>query len=312
MAYFLHKKHAKQYYPRPSLHYQGLIGLILSIFCSTAQAWGDVGHEVVMAIAWQHLTEHSQQAIQQLIDQDTDNTLTAKNPIAIATWADRYRSQKQVSGVNPYQQTHLWHFVDLDIDHPNLNEACYQHPTSSGFASAGPSHDCIVDKIEAFSRELKLYHASQRRDEQQEAVLALKFLIHFVGDLHQPLHASNHHDNGGNKLTIIVDHKKISLHHFWDTTLVHSLGTDPVLIAQTLNQGITEQVIHNWQRGNLVDWTRESFKTAKEVIYMPLLMSGDSGYYNDPSHYNEAVSIVRIELEEAGIRLALLLNEDLR
>ncbi|HQT81121.1 MAG TPA: S1/P1 nuclease [Ferrovaceae bacterium] len=310
MAHFLHKKYVKEYYPRPCVYYQGLIGLILSFFCSSASAWGDLGHEVVMAIAWQHLTPHSQQVVQQLIATD-HNTLTASDPIAIATWADRYRNQRHHDSVDAYQQTHLWHFVDLNIDHPDLNAACYHHPAYSGLASQGPSHACVVDRIQAFSAELKAYHSSPQIPEQQEALLALKFLIHFVGDLHQPLHASDHHDSGGNKIRLLVNHKNMSLHHFWDTRIVLSLGSDPLLIAQSLNKTITVNTLRHWQQGDPVDWAWESFRTAKELIYQPLLKSGDRSYYSEPNHFRAAQHIARIQLEEAGIRLALLLNRDL-
>jgi len=310
MAQFLHKKHIKRYYPRPLIYYQGLIGLILSFFCSAAFAWGDLGHEVVMAIAWQHLTPQSKQIIESLLAKD-NSTLTAKTPLAMATWADRYRSQMGPDGRDAYQQTHLWHFVDLNIDHPNLDKACIHFPSHSGFASNGQSHDCVTHKINEFSVELKRFHASSDPREQQEALLAVKFLVHFMGDLHQPLHASNHHDSGGNKVKIFFNNRQVNLHHFWDTSIVLSLGSDPNEIALMLNKEITHNNIVYWQKGTVVDWTKESFETAKQLIYQPLLASHDKDFYNHQSNFIEAQRIAKIQLEEAGVRLAYLLNQDL-
>ncbi len=309
MAQFLHKKHIKRYYPRALIYYQGLIGLILSFFCSTVFAWGDVGHEVVMAIAWQHLNQHSKAAIESLLEKD-NSTLTAKTPIAMATWADRYRSQKSSDGNDAYQHTHLWHFIDLNIDHPNLDKACFHFSSNPGFASEGPSHDCVTHKIKEFSDELKRFYASSNPREQQEAILAMKFLVHFMGDLHQPLHASDHHDSGGNRVKIFFQQKQINLHHFWDTTIVLSLGSDPNQIAFMLNKEITNDNLRNWQKGTLLDWTKESFGTARQLIYEPLLMSHDKNFYNHQQHIIEAQRIAKIQLEEAGIRLAYLLNQD--
>jgi hypothetical protein len=310
MAQFLHKKYIKRYYPRPLIYYQGLIGLILSFFCSAAFAWGDLGHEVVMAIAWQHLTAHSKETIKSLLDKDS-STLTAKTPIAMATWADRYRSQKGPDGRDAYQHTHLWHFVDVNIDHPNLDKACFHFPNHPGFASDGPSHDCVTHKIKEFSDELKRFHGSTNPTEQQEAILAMKFLVHFVGDLHQPLHAGDHHDSGGNKVKIFFRNKQINLHHFWDTSVVLSFGSDANEIALMLNKEITPNNVVNWQKGTVVDWTKESFETAKQLIYEPLLVSHDRNFYNHQNNFIEAQRIAKIQLEEAGIRLAYLLNQDL-
>ncbi len=121
-----------------------------------------------------------------MLASDTD-PLTPKDFAGRATWADKYR--------NAHRGTAAWHFVDIEIDQPNLEDACFGFPSlpTGQFASTGPAQDCVVNKIDEFSVELK-----SPSTPPAERLLALKFLIHFIGDLHQPLHAADHHDRGGN------------------------------------------------------------------------------------------------------------------
>jgi len=79
--------------------------------------------------------------------------------------------------------------VDIEIDGPNIDEACFDHPEPDHPASTGPAKDCVVDKIQEFADEL-----ANPDTDPEEQVVALKFLLHFVGDLHQPLHAADDHD----------------------------------------------------------------------------------------------------------------------
>ena len=84
-------------------------------------------------------------------------------------------------------------------------------------ASNGPAEACAVDKVEQFQAEL-----AAAKTDAEERLFALKFLLHFVGDLHQPLHSSDHHDRGGNSVKVIVDdfphNARDELHGFWDAT----------------------------------------------------------------------------------------------
>jgi len=154
--------------------------------CAPAAAWGDLGHRVTALIAYRHLLPTARAQLDALLASDGD-PLTAPDFASRATWADKYR--------NGHRETAAWHFVDIEIDHPELQSACNGFPvlTVDQIASQGPAQDCVVNKIEEFSAEL-----SGLRTPPAERLLALKFLIHFVGDLHQPLHAADHQDRGGN------------------------------------------------------------------------------------------------------------------
>src|SRR6516225_4043340 len=95
-----------------------------------------------------------------------------------------------------YEQTRQWHFVNIELDGPNLDRACFGHPRLPAAvpASSSPAKACLVDKIEQFTAEL-----SNSATAPGERLLALEFLLHLVGDVHQPLHAVDDHDAGGNR-----------------------------------------------------------------------------------------------------------------
>ncbi len=172
----------------------------------------------------------------------------------------------------------------------------------------------MVDKIEQFSSELRAYPAQGATSAQTaEARLALKYLLHFVGDIHQPMHTIDDHDRGGNDRKVIMRHIPAgSLHHYWDTVFVEQLGPDSAVIATELLARITPSNMQAWQKGTPVDWAQESYLTAKFQAYTPLPMRDNRGHYRLNAHYREeATRMTAVQLEEAGVRLAWLLNKDL-
>ena len=160
--------------------------LTLFLIPQFAFAWGDDGHKVVALIAEHYLTPDVRNTVNALLAQDTD-PLTPHDIASEATWADKYR--------NGHRETANWHFVDIEIDNPDISSACAGRPPlpPNTVASNGPPA-CILDKIKQFSDEL-----AKSGTDPEERLIALKFLLHFVGDLHQPLHSSDNHDRGGNQ-----------------------------------------------------------------------------------------------------------------
>lgn len=111
-------------------------------------------------------------------------------------------------------------------------------------ASSGPAEDCVVDKIEQFEAEL-----SNPKTAAPEKVVALQFLLHFVGDLHQPLHASDDRNRGGNSKTVqSSDLGSGNLHGFWDTQLVQALGPDPHAVSAKLIASISPVEKAAWEK----------------------------------------------------------------
>jgi hypothetical protein len=163
-----------------------------------AAAWGDEGHKIIALIAEHYLDPAIRTKVATLLAADTD-TLTAHDIASEATWADKYRDSDRNTTKIRYEATWRWHFVDIELTQPDLASACFGHPPlPPGVpASKGPPQACVVDKIDQFAAELRDPATSA-----PEQLLALKFLLHFVGDLHQPLHASDDHDAGGNKKVV--------------------------------------------------------------------------------------------------------------
>jgi hypothetical protein len=293
---------------RKSVKSCGAIALAFSVLWSgSASAWGDDGHEVIALIARSRLDPVALQQVDAMLSADSD-FLTAHNIADAATWADRFRDSDREGA---RQNTRQWHFVDLEITAPDLDRACFGHPSlpAGTLASNGPARDCVVDKIDQFAAEL----ASPATD-PSERVVALKFLLHLVGDLHQPLHASDDHDQGGNKKRASAQGLKVgTLHHFWDTDFVDQLGPDPKRIAAMLNARISAADVSTWARGMPSDWALESFKVAKDDAYGQLPTPNARGSYRLPDSYIAmATRDVASQLSKAGVRLAFMLNQALK
>jgi S1/P1 Nuclease len=145
-------------------------------------------------------------------------------------------------------------------------------------------------------------------------VVALEFLLHLIGDLHQPLHAADDRDRGGNdKQVRSAGERRGSLHHYWDNVFVRRLGQDPAAISQELIASMTPAERAEAMRGTPSTWARESFAIAQTEVYGQLPLPGADGVRHlDERYVSEAVLTVRHQLQIAGLRLALILDEALR
>jgi hypothetical protein len=218
-----------------------------------------------------------------------------------ASWADAWRGAG-------HRETASWHFVDIELDKPDLGSACYGFPKASGPASAGPADDCVVNKLAEFEVEL----ASPATPEP-ERILALKYVLHFVGDIHQPLHASDNHDKAGNCVQVSLGGARtLNLHAYWDTAVMEPLGLDPVVAARALELEITPAEKAAWRKGTPADWARESYGLARSAVYTmgstPGCGTGAAPITLSPAYQAHAQAVARVQLEKAGVRLAAVLN----
>jgi hypothetical protein len=275
---------------------------LFAIVPQFAFAWGDDGHKVVALIAQHYMTPDVRRTVDALLAQDAD-PLTAHDIASAATWADKYRTH--------HRETATWHFVDIELDHPSIDSACGGRPplSQSVVASNGPPA-CILDKIKQFSNEL----ASPNTD-PEERVVALKYLLHFVGDMHQPLHSADNHDKGGNQVKVTVEgfphRSRDELHAFWDTQFVQVLGASPQAIAKQLVDRITPDEVKAWSSGSFDDWAMEAFKIAKTDVYHDPPLSQFEPQYLDAAYVDQAVKDVSLQLSRAGVRLAAVLGKAL-
>jgi hypothetical protein len=288
-----------------------IFGLLLCLRPATGRCWGDEGHEIVGLIAEHYLQPAVRARVTALLAGDSSGLTRSTGIADEATWADKFRDSDRNTTRLHYRETAAWHFIDLEIDRPDVDAACFGHPAlpPGGNASAGPAADCIVDKIVEFRGELA--QAATAADERR---LALQFLLHFVGDVHQPLHAADHHDRGGNGIRVRAAGSAAgTLHHYWDTVFVGRLGPGPDAVAADLIAGISEPQRRAWSSGTPADWAEESFALAKAQVYGRLPPAGPGGgpLLIDERYEAAADRVVALQLQRAGVRLAWLLNEAL-
>jgi hypothetical protein len=257
---------------------------LLMLLPSLAPAFGDEGHEIVGRIADHELDPTVRTRVLALLATDHSG-LTADTSIAAeATWADRARDAS----------TRGWHYVNLELQDPDLTSAC-AHPQS-----------CIVTKIDEFLAAL-----ANPDTPAPERLRALQFLLHLVGDLHQPLHAADDRDRGGNDEHVRAPgEREGSLHHYWDTVFVAALGTDSAAVADRLIAEISPEDRRRWRAGTPGDWAWDSYAIARRRVYGELPRADAAGRYELGVQYvADATAIVRVQLERAGVRLGWLLNK---
>ncbi|HEX4118772.1 MAG TPA: S1/P1 nuclease [Rhizomicrobium sp.] len=242
-----------------------------------AYAWGPQGHEVIARIAADNLSPAAHLRISQLLGGDAPALM-----ILDSNWADEIRADRP--------QTTNWHFVNIEIGSKGYDRRrdCARD-------------DCVVAQISrdiAMLRDPKAPHTAKLE--------ALRFLIHFVGDLHQPLHAADRHDKGGNNLVVFLNGRRTNLHRVWDEDLVKALGPDPGAVAGSIEAGLSPQDKAKMAAGTPADWANESFGVAAKEIYARIPSRGPVRLPRDyPSREKQ---VVRLQLARAGIRLAALLN----
>lgn len=284
---------------------------LLSGTTTNAKAWGDEGHQIIALIAYQHLTPQVRNRVDGILRHDHDR-LTEPDIASRATWADRYRDSDRASSRERYTLTREWHFVDIELDDPDLKQACFGHPSPAKPASAGPEKACVVDRIDAFAAELKSLPVSD-----PERTIAFRFLLHLVGDVHQPLHAADNHDRGGNDVLVLFGRHRVGrpLHAYWDVDVVVDKEQDVAALATSLNSRFGSRC-QGWMRGKPRDWAMESFTIAKTVVYAldpPVQDSNDKPAHPLSDAYQaKARAVAAEQLAKAGCRLAMVLNQALR
>ena len=250
---------------------------------STLFAWGGDGHQIVCLIAEEHLSPAAKVGIHDLLGADV-NISDAE----IASWADNIRRERR--------NTASWHFVDIPVDARGFDEQ-----------RDGKHGNNVIDKINQFERVLSDHNAPKEKRAE-----ALKFLVHFVGDLHQPLHCADRNDKGGNsRLVFFLDQPRaLNLHTVWDTTiLLHRKGRARVLqYAAALNRKISKEQAKQWKQGTVEDWANESHMIAVNVAYRGIPADGRPPQL-DQAYVDRAGDAIDQQLQRAGVRLAMLLNQ---
>jgi len=273
----------------------GRSALLLGVLAlgSSAFAWGPQGHRVIARAAYDRLTPEAKAAIRELL-------LEGDTMASVADWAD-HDGYEAVPGSGP------WHYVNVPID-----EKEYQ-ARFGGAKGAG-----VVEKIKHFRNVL-----ADRSEPKRERQRALLFLIHFVADLHQPLHVGDNHDHGGNDTQIQFFGRGTNLHRVWDSDLLHHIGGDDRAWTERVERLITPRTVAAWSGNNVDAWATETLQVAKLAYHNPeakgeliprLATAGPipTGTTLGEGYVRMADPILREQMARASVRLANELNAILR
>ncbi len=301
------------------------IGLVLILSAKGVLAWGSEGHGLIARIAAKHLSQQAQARVAALLGAAPGSGALAAAMAEAAPWADTIKSTSVGAG------TDNWHFLDLAATDgaAQISERC-------------PNNNCVSARLRIITANLKSGASLPHGDNMYTAVEQLKFVIHFMGDLHQPLHCATNADAGGNCLRThgFGEHE---LHATWDTGLVDQIMKDArgheineTTVANSLDNEFAPQFAG---LGNVTDFDQmalESHDVAFQAAYGPMLQRGilpgaeprpflsvevsrcesaAPDFYNlqPPVDltvlYNPAtLDAVRWQLAKAGYRLAAVLN----
>ncbi|UYZ63922.1 S1/P1 nuclease [Hymenobacter weizhouensis] len=254
-----------------------LLPLLLCVLSPLASwAWGVDGHRAVGKIAEQHLSRRAKREIQRLLG-------TESLPL-VSTWADEVRPYPE------FKETGPWHYVNTPS---GLSQEQYRQQLKS------QTEPNAYNMLQAKLREL-----TDSGKTQAERIMALKFVVHIVGDVHQPLHAGHAEDKGGNDIKVKYRGKDTNLHSLWDSGLIDYQGLTYTEMAQQYDQRLRRRQVRALQAAPADQWLWESYQ-ASEKLYQEAPTDTDIDYRYYPAH----AELLRQRITEAGIRLAGLLNE---
>ena len=259
--------------------------VLVSILCGCLPAfgWGTEGHSLIARIAWVQLTPAAQAKVTAILGPNVSIQ-------SIASWADEVRNQRRDTGP--------WHYIDIPIDKPHLD-----------MARDCPKGDCVLTKIEDFRKILK--DPATPPEQRKEALM---FVVHFVGDMHQPLHCADNSDQGGNKVLVKFGDRggsrPYNLHSLWDSGLLDKMPKEDELFASWSHDA--EQHYRKWSKGTVSDWAEDNHKIAQKVTYKLPKEPAGTPEPIDAKYVQKADSAIQVQIEKAGDRLARVLNEALQ
>jgi hypothetical protein len=234
-------------------------------------SWGFKGHRTVATIAQKHLTSNTAYIVSAY--------LKGESMAEVSTWADENRNK----------ETAPWHFLNLPLglNHQQFVEAVGKQGNDNVYTA--------ILKAEASLKDSKL-NADQKNE-------ALKYLIHLVGDAHQPMHISRKEDKGGNTIQVRFEDKGTNLHSLWDGKLIDHEGLREEALP-TIYDVATPAQIKQWQVDSPMEWIWESYQLSSQIY-----QETKSGQTISEDYYKKYISIIHQRINQAGIRLAGELNK---
>lgn len=260
---------------KPNFLSKPLIVVLLLGVAMALTSWGVAGHRTVAAVAERHLLPNVSRVVSVYLE--------GQGMADVSSWADEVRNEPE------YKHTASWHFLNLPL---------------------GLGHDEFVKYVKGLNND-NIYTAILKSEEtlkndsadiktRQEA---LKFLIHFLGDVHQPMHISRKEDKGGNMIQVRFDGKGTNLHSLWDSNLIeHEHLTDADLV-NACDKASPDEVTR-WQNDAPIEWLWESYEISGR-----LYAEAEAGKDIDEAYYNKWIPVIHKRINQAGIRLAGELNK---
>ena len=263
-----------------------------------AAAWGGTGHEVVCEIAFNELNDDVRRTVARLIRQDDEYKTFA----ASCNWPDRPRKRDEEHYVNLPRSTRA-----ITADECPLAESCL---------------------FSAIRHDVGVLSDANASDAQK--LEALKFLGHWVGDIHQPMHVTYQDDRGANSIELESDSCEQSLHGGWDDCIIRdSLGDRSRRIAERLRDAISAADRARWQHDSPVEWANESYQLATSAEAQYCTWRDGACWYSvdnmmlqrgeprrtvafDDRYVAAHSATVERRLQQAGVRLGALLNRALK
>jgi hypothetical protein len=286
------------------------IALAMAMASEVLPGWGSQGHRVVGLIAAERLTPIARQNVAWLLD--------GRSLADVASWADTITSDQQ--------QTSLWHYLNIPPEAAGYDRDrdCPRQPGAAPGSRGDRWRDCVVDRIGYWEERL----ASNKLDRADRAT-ALKFVVHFIGDLHQPMHALGV-GRGGNDIAVRVfgnpncgpsaspgaaqspskgsdDPQKprpCNLHGAWDSELIARRKTGDAAYVAALQKLIVDKRMGSQPVGTPAEWAEQSWRLAKEALVAP-------GTNLDEGYYRRHIVVIDERLALGGVRLAAVLNRAL-
>ncbi|MGP1666755.1 MAG: S1/P1 nuclease [Rhodanobacter sp.] len=254
---------------------------LVCLMAAPAQAWGPLGHSVVAELAQQHLNPAAQAEVVRLLAPEHTSRLAD-----IASWPDQIRNDPAQAAL--WKQTSRLHYINF-------------HSSRCDYVPPRDCRDgkCIVAALATYSNVLA--DRSQPDAARREA---LKFVVHFVGDIHQPLHAGYRDDRGGNKYQVQFQGKGSNLHKVWDSGLLNTRHHDWRAYAQALNVAAPVTLPHPIAPldNPYAQWAEESCRITATPGFYP------QGHRIAPAYVRTWLPRADQRLQEAGRRLAEVLN----
>lgn len=238
-------------------------------------AWGVEGHRAVGNIAEHHLTKKAREQIAAL--------LGTQSLTLVSTQPDEMLSLPE------YKATSPWHYINtpLGLGHDQYIQAIKAQPEANAY-------NILLQKIK------EMRDPAKTREQRAEALI---FVVHLVGDVHQPFHTGRAEDRGGNDIKITYRGKDSNMHSLWDSGLLDYQGLDYTEMGQQFS-AVPAATIKTWQAAEPAEWFFESY-TAATKLYGEVTTGQALDFRYFPAH----APLLKMRLTQAGIRLAGILNE---